>query len=468
MLRSQGFPFRTVQVFKAYFAFRPGKADLRPQPGFFFVPGDPGIFPLFLFAGLSGLHDQGVSVRAPLDADEAVAADQQAQAGHVAGAQIFRVHGHFCRAAGKEGPLGQRVPGELQGAADLVRADHIGAVSGFPAAFPGLMVELPDVLQRGGSEIVAVIQGLRGPAGADAGIGDLLCRLAEDRVAEPVPGDGDEYGNPADRAAVLEDYGEPSAVRRIHNAALGRPAAEAVQVAVINVAPGPDAVQAVRHEAGLGPVPFPLAGVNQEEDIFTVDLIEMGTFISQEFARSVPDDDPVQAAFLRSGKVRFQFCQMNIPVAVDDIDPAVVVEEQGAVVVDPFDILFRPGAFDILRREQKGFRPLVGDESHIEAAGVIPERRGPHAVAVDRLSAFQDLARGVLQEVIDIGADLPVDQVVRPKDHGARKEVHGRADHVVGVSDTDYIRIRIIHTGQGIEAFLHTIASAGHILKSVS
>ena len=80
-------------------------------------------------------------------------------------------------------------------------------------------------------------------------------------------------------------------------------------------------------------------------------------------------------------------------------------------------------------------------------------------MAVDGLFAFQDLARGMLQGIVEIRTDFPVDQVVGPQDSGSGKEVHGRADHVVGVSDTDDIRIRIIHTGQGVKAFRHTFAS---------
>ena len=317
------------------------------------------------------------------------------------------------------------------------------------------MVELPDVLQRRRGEIIIGIQRLRGPAGSGAGIGDFLYRLPEDRITEPVPGNGNEDGNPPDGAAVLEDDREPPAVRRIDNAALGRAAVQVVQVTVIHVSAGPYTGQVIRDKAGLGPVPFPLAGVDQEKDIFPVDLIQVGAFISQEIPGSIPDNDPVQAAFLRAAQVFLQLRETDIPVAVNDIDTAVIVEQQGAVVVDAFDILFGPGTFDALRGEEKSFRPFMRDEGGVETAGVIPQGSGPHAVAVNGLFILQDFAGGMLQGIIDIGADLPVDQVVGPENPGTGKEVHGCADHVVSVSDTDDVRIRIIHSGQGITAFRH-------------
>ena len=83
--------------------------------------------------------------------------------------------------------------------------------------------------------------------------------FAEDRIAKAVPGNRNQDGNSSDSAAVLEDHGEPSSVRRVHDAALGRAAVQAVQVAVIYLAAGPDAVQVVRDETGLGAEPFPLA-----------------------------------------------------------------------------------------------------------------------------------------------------------------------------------------------------------------
>ena len=195
--------------------------------------------------------------------------------------------------------------------------------------------------------------------------------------------------------------------------------------------------------------------MDQEEDIFPVDFIEVGTFIPQRAARRVPENDPVDAARLRTGNVLLQLCQADIPVAVDDIDPPVVIKEQGRIVINSINILLCPGALDVFRREKKGLRPLVGDEDDIKPAGAVPERSGPHAVAVGRLFPLQRFARGMLQRFVEIGADLPADQVVGPEDDGAGEKVHGGADHVVCVSDADDVRIRIVHPGQGIEAFCH-------------
>jgi hypothetical protein len=317
------------------------------------------------------------------------------------------------------------------------------------------MVELPDVFQRRGSEVIIGIQRLRGPAGTGAGVGNILLRLSEDRITEPVPGNRNQDGNAPDGTTVLEDDGKPPAVRGVHDTALGRTAVQVVQVPVIDFTAGPDALQVIRDEAGLGPVPFPLAGVDQEEDIFSVDLIQVGSFITQEIPRGIPDNDPVQSAFLRSAQVFLQLREADIPVAVDDIDAAVIIEQQGTVVVDAVNILPGPGTLNVFRGKEKGLRPFMRDKGRVETAGVITQGGGPHTVAVNGLFSFQNLTGRVLQGVVDIGADLPVDQVMGPEDPGTGKEVHGCADHVVGVSDADDIRIRIIHAGQGIAAFSH-------------
>ena len=102
-----------------------------------------------------------------------------------------------------------------------------------------------------------------------------MLRFAEDRITEPVPCDRNEYRDPACRTAVLENHGKPSAVGCVDDTALGRSAVQAVQVSVLYVSASPDTFQIIRNEAGFSPVPFTLAGMNQEEDVFSVDLIKM-------------------------------------------------------------------------------------------------------------------------------------------------------------------------------------------------
>ena len=167
---AQRFPHRAVRVLELYFPGRSGKADGGAEPDFLPVPRDPGVFLFFLFAGAPGLHDQEQAVPVPGHADKPVTSDQQAQAGGVAGPEACSIHGDFRRAAGKQRALGQGVPGELHGPADPVRPDYISAVSGFPAALPGLMVELPDAFQRRQGEIIIGIQGLRDPVRPGAGV----------------------------------------------------------------------------------------------------------------------------------------------------------------------------------------------------------------------------------------------------------------------------------------------------------
>ena len=188
----------------------------------------------------------------------------------------------------------------------------------------------------------------------------------------------------------------------------------------------------------------------------------MGAFIPEGAFRNVPDDDPVQTAFLRAAEVFPQFGQADVPVAVNDVYPAVIIEQQGGIMVDPLNIRLFPGPLDAVRREKEGFRPLMGDENRIEPAVMIPEGRCPHAVTISRLFVFQDFTRGMLQGFIQVRADFPPDQVMGFQDDRAGKEMHGRTDHVIGIADADDVRIRIIHPGQGIEAGDHFIGQIRH------
>ena len=93
----QGFPPGGIQVFKTNPAFKSGKTDGSPQANFRLVPGNPGVFPFFGFPGFPCLHHEDVSVPVPGQADQAVTADEQAQAGCVARADAFRADSHFRR-----------------------------------------------------------------------------------------------------------------------------------------------------------------------------------------------------------------------------------------------------------------------------------------------------------------------------------------------------------------------------------
>ena len=192
--------------------------------------------------------------------------------------------------------------------------------------------------------------------------------------------------------------------------------------------------------------------MDHQEDILLVDFVDVGAFIPEEIPRGIPDDDPVQTALLRAAEVFAQLRQADIPVAVHDIHPAVLIEQQGGIVVDSPDILLFPGTFDAVRREEEGFRPLMGDEDRIEPAVVVPQGSRPHAVAVGGLLPFQDFPGRMLQGFIQVCADFPADEVMGSEDHSTGEEMHGRTDHVIRIADPDDIRIRVIHSREGIEA----------------
>ena len=253
--RFPGFPLQEEETDDALHSL---KGHLRPQPGGFFMPRNPGMFQLFLFPGLPGLHGQEKAVLLPGDSGQPVTADQQAEPGRIPFPDPFRVHCHLRAAAGQHSALRDGVPGIFHGPADPVRPDPVCAVPGFPGSFPRFMVELPERIQLFIRKVVVRIQRFRGPARTGGIIHDFLCHVPENRISEPVPGYGNQYRNPPRSAPVLEQHSKPPAVRRIHNPALGRAAVHPVQVHCQHVSAGPDAFQVVRDKAGLRPEPLPL------------------------------------------------------------------------------------------------------------------------------------------------------------------------------------------------------------------
>ena len=182
MRRPDRFPRSPVQEEKADNSPGSFKADLRPEPGGFFIPRDPGVFLFFRLPGLPGFHHQEISVLFPGDPGQSVAADQQAQPGNVAFPDVLRVRRHFRGASGQHRAPGNRVPGEFHRPAQLVRPDPVFAVSGFPVSLPRLMVELPQRIQPGGRKIVVRSQRRRGPSRNRGFVRDLFRHIPEHRI----------------------------------------------------------------------------------------------------------------------------------------------------------------------------------------------------------------------------------------------------------------------------------------------
>lgn len=93
-------------------------------------------------------------------------------------------------------------------------------------------------------------------------------------------------------------------------------------------------LQGIRRKAYLGaPVPSFLIGpVDGKQIIFSVDFIQMRTFMSQIDLLPLFRDQPIQSSFPGAGKIGLPLRQPDLGLPIGDIDPAVVIKKQGRVM----------------------------------------------------------------------------------------------------------------------------------------
>ena len=94
-------------------------------------------------------------------------------------------------------------------------------------------------------------------------------------------------------------------------------------------------------------------------------------------------------------------------------------------------------------------RLVVGREVGVERAVMVAQRRGPLAPAVGR-SIAEAVARGVVQAVVDVAYNLPVDKILRVH-HGRSGGVeHGGVDHVVVAAHADDVGVGRVNPQHGV------------------
>ena len=86
----------------------------------------------------------------------------------------------------------------------------------------------------------------------------------------------------------------------------------------------------------------------------------------------------------------------------------------------------------------------------MELLPVVFEGGGPHAPAVD-IAAIHALVGGFAEDIVHIGAVLPVHHVMGAQDLSAGEHVHGGGDHVIGIPHADDIRVGVIGVNDGID-----------------
>ena len=255
---------------------------------------------------------------------------------------------------------------------------------------------------------------------------------------------GHQYGNASHGAAVLEQDRIPLSVRRIDDTALCYAASEVSHIIVHHLAAGIFPVNTIRHKTAFRSAAGIPRDIDKENIILPVDLIDMRSFVAKIGIVAVSDDDLIDPAFLRSAQIRLQFRQMHFPVAIDDIHPAVIVEQNGIVVIKALDLVLLPRPLDPLRLIQIGLVCIIRHKNDVKRSVVIPQTRCPHPLSVDIFFPFQTLRRRGIQPFVHIGRMLPVHQIVRAQDLTSRHKIHRCAYHVVDLTHTDHIHIRII------------------------
>ena len=170
----------------------------------------------------------------------------------------------------------------------------------------------------------------------------------------------------------MKENGIPISLRRIHDATLGNAAAAIPSVIAHHIPAGKLTLRGIRHKAGLRPPPRLSGHVNKENIILPINLIKMRSLIAQIGIVPVFYDNPVKSALLRPAEVRRKLRQMHLPVAIDNIHPAVIVKEQGIVMVEALDLALLPRSLNILCPVQIGLMGVIGHKDHIIHSLMIP------------------------------------------------------------------------------------------------
>ena len=173
----------------------------------------------------------------------------------------------------------------------------------------------------------------------------------------------------------------------------------------------------------------------------------MRALISKHGVVLIADDQTMNTAFLRSGKVCLKLCQIDVSVTIYDINSVIIVKQNGAVMIETFDIVFLPRSVNGRSCIQIGLLCIVSHKCYIESSLVITDTCGPHSFSVNALAIHKFLSGSAVQSIVHVCCMFPMLQVVGFQNLTTGHKVHGGTYHVISILYTDHIRIRIIHTG---------------------
>ncbi len=332
-------------------------------------------------------------------------------------------------------------------------AEEAGAFGEGPERVIGVMVPLPGEGERvallGAREVIGLDD-----AGDEALVGGQAERVGGLSIGTedgPVilPGDGDEVGDASDCAVVTEEVGEPLSVGGIDESALGDAFILEGDAAFVGAGDGIAAMDEDRAHASAGPGDI-------EKVIVAVDFEELGAFGGEAcgaggYGRGVGDDDLVEAVGLDAGEVGFEFDETEVAGAVEHVGAVVVVEEERVIVERGFQGGFGPGAlFDVLGGVDVGSAGGAGEGCDVERALVVAEAAGPGAGAVAVFSVGEFESVDILEGIVGVAGEFPIDEVVGFHDGESRGHVHGGAAHVVGVANADHGHVGDIGMDDGV------------------
>ena len=204
-------------------------------------------------------------------------------------------------------------------------------------------------------------------------------------------------------------------------------------------------------ENSLSAGPSAIGGI---DIVIVANLIEVTTLQ----AALVADD----LLFLNEVEVLVKLAHENVADAAGYVYLA-VIEQHARIVVSSRQLDLLPFAFGVGGRQQE-LPCVVAVDKDIELAVVVFHRAGPHALCIGVLAILQVVFvfhRQLLQRLCTV---LPVQQVFRLHDGSSREVDHRRADHVIGVSDADDVRVGEV--GKDNRVFVRSVASVTQRLYS--
>ena len=398
-------------------------------------------------AAVSGHVNILASVVVHTDTDVAVVELEGRQTGIVTGLHTLCIKADRRGTGGSLGTHCQRIAGEhdVRGNVLVVQAEIAVTLGHRPCLVIRVVIPLPFKLELIGAiaEIITLCKNRTSVIGVKRQGGRCLSVDAHHRPVI-LEVHGNQNRNPAHAAVILEQDTIPLAVRRIYNTALCNTGAIGTKSGLQNSLALVGAFNILAAVAELDSR-MTARPSNDEYIVVITDLLDMGAFAS-EIIQTRFENGLFQTALLETGHLSIELLDLDLTAAaVYKVIPAVVIKHHGGIVVHTIEFASGPGAvFDVGGLVNVGLIGAIAAEEGVEHAVLIAQTGRPLAMCVIMLAVREILDIAVRIGVIDIVADLPGHQVIGLHDRRTRREVHGRAHHVIGITNTDDIRIRYI------------------------